>query len=86
VLLSIFYRPGWTAKTEVGNLEVSRAVEGLVAVKLPPGISVITLSYKPTLRVVFFHLTWITVLISIIALVFLCGRGFFKEKVVNQAI
>jgi hypothetical protein len=86
VLLSIYYRPGWTAKTEDGHLEVFRAVEGLIAVKLPPGISDITLSYKPIVRVVSLHLTWITTVISVVVLLFLCISGISKEKTINQAV
>jgi hypothetical protein len=68
VLLSLMYRPGWVAKTKSRNLSVFRAVENLIAIKLPPNISEVTVSYQPVERVVFFHLFWVSLASSLIVL------------------
>jgi hypothetical protein len=68
VLLSLMYRPGWVAKTKFHNLSVFRAVENLIAIKLPPNISEVTVSYQPVERVVFFHLFWVNLASSLIVL------------------
>jgi len=68
VLLSLMYRPGWVAKTKSRNLSVFRAVENLIAIKLPPNISEVTVSYQPVDRVVLFHLFWVNLASSLIVL------------------